>query len=347
MPSPKRQLDVVFQPIMRSASMRQVDKVIRTVGGKDVTVTFTGESGTGKEVLARRLHEISHRHAAPFVPINCAAIPETLFESELFGHEKGAFTGASERAKGKIEAAEGGTLFLDEIGEMPLAVQAKLLRFLENRRFMRVGGATKISVDVRLVTATLRPLEEDVRAGRFRADLFYRIEGMTIPVPPLRERGPDIAPLAQQFLAEVSARHDIRPPRLTRAAVAALHAYAWPGNVRELRNTIEYVCLMRQGRRVAVRDLPEKVRRAVAERLAAPAIQSRQRSRRQSMEVRLDTPLTQTLDSIMAAALALEDGNRSRAAKRLGIGLRTMQRFAARAGHERAKTGKPRSRDRG
>lgn len=317
--------------------MRQVDKVIRTVGGKDVIVTFTGESGTGKEVFARRLHEVSHRHAAPFVPINCAAIPEALFESELFGHEKGAFTGASEHKKGKVEAAVGGTLFLDEIGEMPLGVQAKLLRFLENRRFMRVGGAIKISVDVRLVTATLRPLEDDVRAGRFRADLFYRIEGMTIPIPPLRERGADIAPLVQQFLAEASARHDIRPPRFTRAALSALHAYGWPGNVRELRNTIEYVCLMRQGKLATVRDLPEKIRRAVADGVAAPSKPTSDRVHRQVMEIRLDAPLRDTIESIMAAALALEDGNRSRAAKRLDVGLRTVQRYAARAGEARTK----------
>jgi DNA-binding NtrC family response regulator len=331
---------------MRSAAMREVDKVVRTVSSKDVVVTFTGESGTGKEVLARRLHELSHRHAAPFVPINCAAIPEPLFESELFGHEKGAFTGATVRAKGKIEAAVGGTLFLDEIGEMPLAVQAKLLRFLENRRFMRVGGTTKISVDVRLVTATLRPLEDDVKAGRFRADLFYRIEGMTIPIPPLRERAADIAPLARQFLAQVSARHDVQPPRLTRAALAALAVYDWPGNVRELRNVVEYLCLMRQGKRAAVRDLPEKIRRAVGRPEGTPVAVAKP-ARRQVMEVRLDAPLAETIESILAAALALEGGNRSRAARRLSVGLRTMQRHAARGGQGRQQAGRSRGRSAG
>src|SRR5579863_9736595 len=203
MPTHRRQIDVVFEPVMASTAMRQLDRVLRTVAPKDVTVTLIGESGTGKEVLARRVHELSARRGGPFVPINCAAIPEALFESELFGHEKGAFTGASERAHGKIEAAGGGTLFLDEIGEMPLGVQAKLLRFLEGRRFMRVGGSTKINVDTRLVCATLRPIEAEVKAGRFRADLFYRIQGISLRVPALRERPGDITPLVQQFVAEL------------------------------------------------------------------------------------------------------------------------------------------------
>src|SRR5688572_6651261 len=200
MPSRKRHPDIVFEPVMRSGAMKKIDQMLRAVAGKDVTLTLIGESGTGKEVLARRAHELSGRRRSPFIPINCAAIPESLFESELFGHEKGAFTGASDRARGKIEAAVGGTLFLDEIGDMPLGVQVKLLRFLENRRFMRVGGVTKISVDVRLVTATLRSLEQEVEAGRFRPDLYYRIEGISIPVPPLRERAADVLPLARQFV---------------------------------------------------------------------------------------------------------------------------------------------------
>src|SRR5215204_6319971 len=157
MPSAKRQHDVVFEPILRSTVMRQVDRVIRAVATKDVGVSLVGESGVGKEVLARRVHELSHRCGGPFVPINCAAIPEALFETELFGHERGAFTGARERARGKAEAADGGTLFLDEIGEMPTPMQAKILRFLDNRRFMRVGGTIKIEADVRLMCATLRP----------------------------------------------------------------------------------------------------------------------------------------------------------------------------------------------
>src|SRR6476660_8889648 len=205
----KRQSDLVLQPVMHSSAMRQLDRIVRVVAAKDVGVTLVGESGSGKEIIARRVHDLSHRRSGPFVPINCAAIPETLFESELFGHEKGAFTGASTRARGKLEAAGGGTLFLDEIGEMPLAVQAKLLRFLENRKFMRVGGTTKIIVDTRIVCATLRPLDQEVRAGRFRADLYYRIQGISLSVPPLRERGADIPPLVHELVAQICARHGL------------------------------------------------------------------------------------------------------------------------------------------
>ena len=307
---------------MRSTPMRELDQILRTVAAKDVAICLIGESGTGKEILARRVHDLSDRSSGPFVPINCAAIPEQLFESELFGHEKGAFTGASERARGKLEAAAGGTLFLDEVGEMPFAMQAKLLRFLENRKFMRVGGSTKISVDARLVCATLRPLEDEVRAGRFRADLLYRLQGITLNVPPLRERVVDIPLLVQQFTAQLSAKHGTTAPKITRGAMAALRAYDWPGNVRELRNVVERLCLLREGKTVRPRDLPRAVQSAVA---------GAEREAPQTVEVRLDQPLDESIDSILAAALELEGGNRSRAAHRLGVSLRTMQRFAARA----------------
>jgi DNA-binding NtrC family response regulator len=306
--------------------MRQLDRIIRAVAEKDVTVTLIGESGTGKDVLARRVHELSSRRSGPFVPINCAAIPESLFESELFGHEKGAFTGASERARGKIEAAAGGTLFLDEIGEMPLGVQAKMLRFMEGRRFMRVGGNTKISVDTRLVCATLRPIDEDVKAGRFRADLYYRIQGISLKVPPLRERRNDIGPLVQQLLAELSARHGVRPPKIARATFGALRAHEWPGNIRELRNVIEVLCLLREGRVARLRDLPESLRHAFPDQpQRVPAGNGND-----VLEIRLNQPLDRTIEQILDAALALEGGNRSRAARRLGVSLRTMQRYAAR-----------------
>src|SRR5689334_4255687 len=178
---PKRsQNDASIEPILRSSAMKRVDRVLTSVADKEVAICLVGESGTGKEVLARRIHDLSPRRHQRFVPINCAAIPESLFESELFGHERGAFTGASELARGKVEAASGGSLFLDEIGELPLGLQAKLLRFLESWRFMRVGGTTKIDADIRLICATLRPLDEDVRAGTFRADLYYRIQGITL-----------------------------------------------------------------------------------------------------------------------------------------------------------------------
>ena len=307
--------------------MRDLDRIIRTVASKDVVVTLIGESGTGKEILARRVHDLSGRRSGPFVPINCAAIPDALFESELFGHEKGAFTGASDRARGKIEAASGGTLFLDEIGEMPLVAQAKLLRFLENRRFMRVGGNTKINVDVRLVCATLRPIEDDVKAGRFRPDLFYRIQGITLQVPPLRERAADIAPLVQQFVAQLAAKHGVVPPRIGRSTRSALRSYEWPGNVRELKNVVELLCLLREGREARVRDLPEAVRQA-----ARPSGEPREAVRTDPvLEVSLDRPLEQIVEDVLAAALELEGGNRSRAARRLHISLRSMQRHAARS----------------
>jgi DNA-binding NtrC family response regulator len=323
-PRTKRAPDIVLTPVMRSAAMREVDRVLRAVSAKDVVVCLIGESGVGKEILARRVHDLSDRRTGPFVPINCAAIPEALFESELFGHEKGAFTGASDRAQGKLEVAAGGTLFLDEIGEMPVAMQAKLLRFLENKKFMRVGGTTKITVDARLICATLRPLDEEVRAGRFRADLFYRLQGITVRVPPLRERLADLGPLIQQFTAQLSSKHGTRPPRYTRAVMSALRAYSWPGNIRELRNVVELVCLLREGKSVRVRDLPETMRSILPETTEQPTTLD-------TIEISLDRPLEESVETILRAALELEGGNRSRAARRLGVSLRTMQRFAARS----------------
>ena len=321
--SGKRQRDVVFAPVMCSTVMRRLDKMLGVVAGKNVILTFIGESGTGKEVLARRAHELSGRSKGPFIPINCAAIPEALFESELFGHERGAFTGASELARGKIEAAQGGTLFLDEIGEMPFAMQAKLLRFLENLRFMRVGGSTKLDADVRLLFATQRPLEQEVREGRFRADLYYRIQGFTIQVPPLRERRADVAPLLAHFAAQLSARHGTSPPRLSRQAKAALLRYDWPGNVRELRNVVETLCLLRAGKQVRMRDLPAALQqRGGAEEVPGDPI----------VQVSLDRPLHALVAQIIEAALALEGGSKARAASRLGISVRTIQRHLAAGG---------------
>ncbi len=311
---------------MQSSAMRKLDRLVRIVATKDVAATLVGESGTGKEVLARRLHDLSERRTGPFIPINCAAIPEPLFESELFGHEKGAFTGASERARGKIEASHGGTLFLDEIGEMPMGVQAKLLRFLENRKFMRVGGTTKINVDSRIICATLRPLDQEVRGGRFRADLYYRIQGINLSVPALRERRADVAPLVQQFVAQIASKHGIRAPKISRAAMAALRDYAWPGNVRELRNVIELVSLLRAGRQVRVRDLPDALQDMTPNHRPVPG----PASVKETIEVRLDRPLDDIIEQVLHSALELEGGNRSQAARRLGISLRTVQRHLAR-----------------
>lgn len=306
---------VVLEPVMVSPVMRAFDRVLRAVAAKEVTVTFVGESGAGKEVMARRLHDLSPRRTGPFVPINCAAIPEALFESELFGHERGAFTGATERGLGKVEMASGGTLFLDEVAEMPLALQPKLLRFLETHRFMRVGGTKKLDVDTRIVLATLRPLEEEVRAGRFRADLYYRIQGIVLDVPPLRERRRDIPALIDAFVAQLSAIHGCAPPKLTRNVRAALVAHDWPGNVRQLRNVIEFITILRSGQTVRVQDLPRGFHK--------PA-ESRGRGAPFSLD--LDRPLAEIVDAIIDHVIAQEEGNLTRAAKRLGVSIRTLQR---------------------
>ncbi len=298
--------------------MRELDRVLLCIAPKEVPILLLGESGSGKEVAARRIHDLSPRRIAPFVPINCAAIPESLFESELFGHEKGAFTGASERARGKLEAADGGTLFLDEIGEMPVAMQAKLLRFLENQRFMRVGGTAKIGVDTRLVCATSKPLQDEVGAGRFRPDLFYRIQGITLAVPPLRERPADVSLLVEHFIRQLSAKHSVEPPKLGRSILRTLKIYPWPGNIRELKNTLELLVLMRSGKKVRPRDLPERILLVTRSRVpSAP----------KSIEIQLDRPLKESILAIVRGALDAEAGNRMRAAERLGISVRTIQRY--------------------
>ena len=311
----KRQINVLIEPVMVSSVMRRLNRVLSSIADKEVVVCLVGESGTGKEVLARRIHELSRRRAERFVPINCAAIPEGLFESELFGHERGAFTGANQLARGKVEVAAGGSLFLDEIGELPLPLQAKLLRFLESWRFMRVGGTEKLDADVRLICATLRPLEDEVRRQTFRADLFYRIQGVTLQIPPLRDRRADIPPLISELTAQLTSKHRVAAPELTRGAAAALRQYDWPGNIRELRNVVEQLCLLRAGRPVRVADLPAPIQAGARANSAAA-----------TLEVRLDQPLVDTIDRIIEAAVALENGNRARAARRLGLGLRTVQR---------------------
>lgn len=311
---------MLLEPVLLSGAMRRLDRLLRAVADKDVAVCILGESGTGKEVIARRIHELSSRRSEAFIPINCAAIPETLLESELFGHERGAFTGASELARGKVEAASGGSLFLDELGELSLAGQAKLLRFLENGRFMRVGGTRKIDADVRAICATLRPLDEEVRRGVFRADLFYRIQGITLTIPPLRARRADIPMLLEQFVAEFTTKHDVAAPRLTRSTRAILRAYEWPGNVRELRNVVEHLCLFRGGKQALPDHLPEPIRSAIHG--ATP----REARLQETLTVSIDQPLSDTVDMVIEAAVAHYGGNRSLAARRLGIGLRTVQR---------------------
>jgi DNA-binding NtrC family response regulator len=260
--------------IGNSAGMQRVRAMIEKVAETDATVLVRGESGTGKELVAREVHERnSVRGKGPFVAVNCAALPAELIESELFGHEKGACTGAAARREGKFEQANGGTLFLDEIGDMSSNVQAKLLRALEERRIERLGGNESIPVDVRIVSATHRPLEQEIAAGNFRADLFYRLRVVTIDIPPLRERREDIPELAEAFTRIAAERYRLPLRLVGQSALRRLVDYDWPGNVRELKNTIDRAAIMAEGEELRAQDLPEEITPGAphAERKESPA----------------------------------------------------------------------------
>ena len=233
--------------IWKGDAMRRTMAQVERVAAGASRVCILGETGTGKELIARALHELSPRRANPFVTLNCAAVPQELIESELFGHEKGAFTGAAGRHIGKFEQAQGGTLFLDEIGDMPAVMQAKFLRVLEEGEFERVGGTKPVRVDVRVIVATHLDLEEQVKQGAFRQDLFHRIYVIPILLPPLRERGADIAELAQHFAQRVCEQNGWKPRRFLPEAIALLEHYTWPGNVRELRNCVERILMLTDG----------------------------------------------------------------------------------------------------
>lgn len=254
-----RPVELFRSLVGNSRGMREARRLIEQVAGSDATVLIRGESGTGKEVIARNIHYLSTRRERPFVPINCGAIPSELLESELFGHEKGAFTGAVAARQGRFEMAEGGTLFLDEIGDMPLPMQVKLLRVLQERVFERVGSSRSISTNVRVVAATHRNLEELIETNRFREDLYYRLNVFPIETPPLRERAEDIPLLIQELIARIE-REQRGSVRLTPAAVIALCQYPWPGNVRELANLIERLSILFPLGVVGFGDLPEKYR---------------------------------------------------------------------------------------
>jgi DNA-binding NtrC family response regulator len=243
--------------IVRSHKMLDILSLVRKVAGSNAMVLVTGESGTGKELIANTVHRYSQRFGGPFIDISCAAIQETLLESELFGYEAGAFTGARKRKLGLFELAHGGTLFLDEIGEMSLTLQSKLLRVLETQSFYRVGGTKKVEVDVRLIAATNRELTSYVAEGKFRSDLLFRINNFTIKLPPLRERPEDIPPLAEHFLARVSGGNNLR---ISDEAMQVLMDYQWPGNVRELRNVIERAVILASSEEILPEDLPMELR---------------------------------------------------------------------------------------
>jgi two-component system, NtrC family, response regulator len=287
--------------VFGSEKMSQISQVLDRVGPMDVSVLLIGETGTGKEVLARALHRLSPRNSKPFIAINCASIPENLLESELFGHEKGAFTGAIKRTHGKFELADNGTLFLDEIGDMPLALQAKLLRFLQERRLERVGGRESITVNVRLVTATNQKLEKLIAEGRFREDLYYRINDVRIDLPALRERDGDPVLLAQYFLNGFNKAYSKHISGFTEDALAALSAHAWPGNVRELENRVKRAVIMAESKRITAQDLD----------LGDVKVGER--------DLNLRKEVARVEKRLAAEALALSDGNISKAAKLLGV----------------------------
>ena len=250
-----------------SEAVRQVLVAVKQMAPVSSTVLIEGESGTGKELVARAIARLSPRRNKPFIAVNVGALPETLLESELFGHEKGSFTGAAERRIGRFELASGGTLFLDEIGDVPPSTQVKLLRVLEERHVTRVGGTTSIPVDVRVVAATNRPLKESVERGLFRSDLYYRLNVLRVYLPPLRERRSDIPLLVRRFVQEFSEQHDREFHGISSDAMQALVHYYWPGNVRELRNLIESMVVLATGREISLSDIPAAIREGGAERL--------------------------------------------------------------------------------
>ncbi|HCT58451.1 MAG TPA: sigma-54-dependent Fis family transcriptional regulator [Gemmatimonas aurantiaca] len=271
-----------------SAGIREVLVKVEQIAPVSSTLLIEGESGTGKELVARAIHRLSPRRGKPFIAVNVGALPETLLESELFGHEKGSFTGAAERRLGRFELADTGTLFLDEIGEIPQSTQVKLLRVLEEREVTRVGGSQSIPIDVRVVAATNRPLREHVEEGGFRADLFYRLNVLSVYLPPLRERRDDIPLLVRRFVSEFSALHDREFQGISADALALLVEYAWPGNVRELRNLVESMVVLAHGREIVADDIPRSIREGGGRRLlpvhVGPVLQGAERAQGRELE---------------------------------------------------------------
>jgi DNA-binding NtrC family response regulator len=297
-----------FVPLLgASAALEKVLKQARSVAAAaTATVLLSGENGTGKEMLARAIHEESPRASGPFVAVSCAALPETLIESELFGHEKGAFTNATQARKGRFELANGGTLLLDEIGDLSPAVQVKLLRVLQERAFERVGGTKTLTVDIRLIAATNRDLEAEVEAGRFRQDLFFRLNVVPLTLPPLRERGDDIPILAAHFACKSAHKYGHQMPELTPKLIDVLQDYDWPGNVRELENLMERLVVLSNGESLGLEFVPEKMLKIL------PGVSAQDEST-------LEGAVEATKRRMILSALQAEGGNKVAAAKRLGI----------------------------
>lgn len=289
-----------------SQSLEHILKQARAVAATSVTVLLSGENGTGKEMLARAIHEESPRAHRPFIAVSCAALPETLIESELFGHEKGAFTSATQTRKGRFELADGGTLFLDEIGDLSSGVQVKLLRVLQERAFERVGGMKTLNVDIRLIAASNRDLEKEVEEGRFRRDLYYRLNVVPLRLPPLRERQDDIPILAAHFAAKAAEKYGHPTPVLDPELVDVLQEYEWPGNVRELENLIERLVVLSNNTRLGLEFLPDKMLRILPDANTAD-------------EATLEGAVLSVKRRMILSALQSEGGNKMAAAKRLGI----------------------------
>jgi DNA-binding NtrC family response regulator len=300
------------QLIGTSPAWIEIFKNIGRVAATDVGVLLLGESGTGKEVVARAIHENSARSRHPFIIVNCAALPQELLESELFGHERGAFTGAITQKRGKFEAADGGTIFLDEIGELPLSLQPKLLRVLQEHTFERVGGTASIHADVRVIAATNRPLEDDVEQKTFRADLFYRLNAFTVCLPPLRERQSDILSLAEYFLARYAKRNQIAAAGLAADAIVALQSYSFPGNVRELEHLIKRAAVKAGGRAITAEQIQEELTKAKSPAPGAFDTQA-------AIGMPFHDAVANWERYLIEQALKSAHGNKSDAARRLGI----------------------------
>lgn len=308
-----------FQGIIgNSKSLTEVMETVKRVAPTRATVLLVGETGTGKELFAQAIHQNSPRRRAPFLTVHCAALAPSLLESELFGHEKGAFTGASERRIGRFESADGGTLFLDEIGEIDASTQIKLLRFLENRTFERLGSSKTIEVDIRLIFATNRDLEKSVREGKFREDLYYRLNVVPVRLPPLRERQEDILPLVDHYIKEFSRENEVPPVEFSEGAKAALKRYSWPGNIRELRNFCENLVVLKQGGMVSEYDLDPRI----VEEGGPP---------RDGVSQDRPTSLSKEENEkrLLRNALIQARGNRTKAAELMGISRRTLHRKLA------------------
>ncbi|MCR4940002.1 MAG: sigma-54 dependent transcriptional regulator [Treponemataceae bacterium] len=301
-----------FESIIgKNAEMQKIFQMVRRVAPSKASVLITGESGVGKELITNAIHNLSQRKDKPFIKVHCAALSESLLESELFGHEKGSFTGATARKRGRFELANGGTIFLDEIGEINQNVQIKILRVLQERKFERVGGEETIEVDVRVIAATNKDLEKEIAEGRFREDLYYRLNVVHINVPPLRERKDDIPLMVNSFLAEFSEENGKKIEGIDSRARSALYKYDWPGNIRQLRNCIESAVVMCEGKIITLDDLPPTISQS-------------------SQEDIIQVPIGITMDEaekiIILQNLAVNKGNKTKTADILGIGRKTLHR---------------------